>query len=214
MLAFQGAIEEHMAMTKLAFKEMGIDGSVKPVKTVEEVRAVQGLIIPGGESTVMGRLSSVNQTLQVIKQRIYDGMPVLGTCAGLILLARKVYDRVLGETRQPTLGVMDVVVERNAFGRQRESFETELEIPIIGDKKFPGVFIRAPAIREAGPQVKVLSKLGNIVVAAQQGNIIGTTFHPELTEDTRIHQLLISLTMNASKHISASAGGLEVSSKP
>ncbi|MEM2335791.1 MAG: pyridoxal 5'-phosphate synthase glutaminase subunit PdxT, partial [Candidatus Bathyarchaeia archaeon] len=142
-----------------------------------------------------GRLSSVNQTMQVIKQRIYDGLPVLGTCAGLILLARKVYDRVLGETHQPTLGVMDVVVERNAFGRQRESFEAELEIPAIGDKRFPGVFIRAPAIREVGPKVRVLSKLGNIIVAAQQGNIIGTAFHPELTDDTRIHKLLISMTM-------------------
>jgi len=197
VLAFQGAIEEHIAMTKLALEEMGIKGSVKPVKTIEEIRAIQGLIIPGGESTVIGRLSSINQTLQVIKQRIYDGLPVLGTCAGLILLARKVYDRVLGETQQPTLGVMDVVVERNAFGRQRESFEAELEIPVIGDKKFPGVFIRAPAIKEAGPQVRVLSKLGNIAVAAQQGHIIGTAFHPELTDDTRIHKLLISMTVKA-----------------
>ncbi|MEM3745019.1 MAG: pyridoxal 5'-phosphate synthase glutaminase subunit PdxT [Candidatus Bathyarchaeia archaeon] len=197
VLAFQGAIEEHMAITKLAFKEMGIEGTVKPVKTVEEVNAVHGLIMPGGESTVMGGLSSVNQTMQVIKQRIYDGLPVLGTCAGLILLARKVYDRVLGETHQPTLGVMDVIVERNAFGRQRESFEAELEIPAIGDKSFPGVFIRAPAIREVGPKVRVLSKLGNIIVAAQQGNIIGTAFHPELTDDTRIHKLLISMIIKA-----------------
>ncbi len=196
VLALQGAIEEHISMTKLAFKEMGVEGSVQLVKTVGEVNAVHGLIIPGGESTVMGRLSSVNQTLQAVKQRIYDGMPILGTCAGLILLARKVYDRVLGETPQPILGVMDVVVERNAFGRQKESFEAELEIPTIGDKKFPGVFIRAPAIREVGPQVKVLSKLGKIAVAAQQGKMIGTAFHPELTEDTRIHQLLINMMMD------------------
>jgi 5'-phosphate synthase pdxT subunit len=175
---------------------MGIEGSVKQVKTVGDVDAVQGLIIPGGESTVIGRLSIINRTLQVIKQRIYDGMPTLGTCAGLILLARKVYDRVLGETRQPTLGVMDVVVERNAFGRQRESFEVELEIPIIGERKFKAVFIRAPAIREIGPQVKVIAKLDNIIVAAQQNNIIGTAFHPELTDDTRIHQLLINMIMN------------------
>jgi len=196
VLALQGAIEEHIAAAKLALKEMGIDGSVKQVKTVGDVDAVQGLIIPGGESTVIGRLSIINRTLQVIKQRIYDGMPVLGTCAGLILLARKVYDRVLGETRQPTLGVMDVVVERNAFGRQRESFEVELEIPIIGERKFKAVFIRAPAIREIGPQVKVIAKLDNIIVAAQQNNIIGTAFHPELTDDTRIHQLLINMIMN------------------
>jgi 5'-phosphate synthase pdxT subunit len=197
VLALQGAIEEHTAMTKLAFKQMGVDGYVRQVKSVEEVNAIHGLIIPGGESTVIGRLSSLNQTLQVVKKRIYDGMPVLGTCAGLVLLAKKVYDRVLGETSQPTLNVMDVVVERNAFGRQRESFEAELEIPTIGEKKFKGVFIRAPAVREAGSQVKVLSKLGNVIVAVQQGNMIGTAFHPELTEDTRIHQLLINMVIEA-----------------
>jgi 5'-phosphate synthase pdxT subunit len=178
VLALQGAIEEHIAMTKLALKEVGIEGSVRPVKTVEDVEAVQGLIIPGGESTVIGGLSSLNQTLQTIKQRIYDGMPVLGTCAGLVLLAKKVYDRVLGETGQPTLGVMDIVVERNAFGRQRESFEAELEVPMIGEKKFKGVFIRAPAIREIGPQVKAMAKLGDIIVAAQQHNMIGQHFTP------------------------------------
>ena len=197
VLALQGAIEEHTAMTKLAFKQMGIDGYVRQVKSVEEVNAIHGLIIPGGESTVIGRLSSLNQTLQVVKKRIYDGMPVLGTCAGLVLLAKKVYDRVLGETSQPTLNVMDVVVERNAFGRQRESFEAELEIPTIGEKKFKGVFIRAPAVREVGSQVKVLSTLGNVIVAVQQGNMIGTAFHPELTEDTRIHQLLINMVIDA-----------------
>jgi 5'-phosphate synthase pdxT subunit len=197
VLALQGAIEEHTAMTKLAFKQMGVDGYVRQVKSVEEVNAIHGLIIPGGESTVIGRLSSLNQTLQVVKKRIYDGMPVLGTCAGLVLLAKKVYDRVLGETSQPTLNVMDVVVERNAFGRQRESFEAELEIPTIGEKKFKGVFIRAPAVREVGSQVKVLSTLGNVIVAVQQGNMIGTAFHPELTEDTRIHQLLINMVIDA-----------------
>ena len=199
VLALQGAIEEHIAMTKLALDEIGIGGSVLPVKNVENVKAVHGLIIPGGESTVIGRLSSINQTLQAIKQKIYDGMPVLGTCAGLILLAKKVCDRVLGETRQPTLGVMDIVVERNAFGRQRESFEAELEIPTIGEKKFKAVFIRAPAIREIGPEVKVMAKMGNTIVAVQQHNMIGTAFHPELTEDTRIHQLLINKVMNTCK---------------
>ena len=199
VLAFQGAIEEHIAMTKLAFEEMGVEGSVEPVKNVEDVKAVQGLIIPGGESTVIGKLSSVSQTLQVIKQRIYDGMPVLGTCAGLVLLAKKVYDRVLGETKQLTLGVMDIVVERNAFGRQRESFEAELEIPTIGEKKFKAVFIRAPAVREIGPEVKAMAKLGDTIVAVQQHNMIGTAFHPELTEDTRIHQLLINKVMNTCK---------------
>jgi 5'-phosphate synthase pdxT subunit len=97
------------------------------------------------------------------------------------LLAKKVYDRVLGETRQPTLGVMDIVVERNTFDRQRESFEAELEIPTIGEKKFKAVFIRAPAIREIRPEVKAMAKLGDTIVAVQQHNMIGTAFHPELT---------------------------------
>ncbi|MEM2971014.1 MAG: pyridoxal 5'-phosphate synthase glutaminase subunit PdxT [Candidatus Bathyarchaeia archaeon] len=197
VLALQGAIEEHVAATKLAFKDLGLNGLVRLVKAVEDVKAVDGLIVPGGESTVIGRLSSVNQTLQMIKQRIYDGMPVLGTCAGLVLLAGKVYDRVLGETSQPTLGVMDIVVERNAFGRQRESFEADLEIPVIGEKRFKGVFIRAPAIRQIAPHVKVLARLNAMAVAVQQHNIVGTAFHPELTEDTRIHQYFINTVMNA-----------------
>lgn len=124
-------------------------------------------------------------------------MPVLGTCACLILLSRKVYDRVLGETGQPTLGVMDVTVERNAFGRQKESFEANLEISAIGEEKFKGVFIRAPAIKEAGCNVEVLCRLNGIAVAAKQHNIIGTAFHPELTTDTRIHQLFIKLISNS-----------------
>jgi 5'-phosphate synthase pdxT subunit len=197
VLALQGAIEEHIAATKLALKEMRLEGSVRLVKTVKEVEAIHGLMIPGGESTVIGRLSNLNQTLQAIKQRIYAGMPVLGTCAGLVLLAKKVYDRVLGETSQPTMGTMDIVVERNAFGRQRESFEADLEIPVLGEKKFKGVFIRAPAIREIEPQVKVLSKLNGVIVAVQQHNMVGTAFHPELTEDTRIHQYFINMVINA-----------------
>ncbi|MCS7097787.1 MAG: pyridoxal 5'-phosphate synthase glutaminase subunit PdxT [Candidatus Methanomethyliaceae archaeon] len=191
VLALQGAIEEHLAMTKLAFKDMGIDGEIIQVKKSSDVGRINGLIIPGGESTTIGRAASMSQLLQLIKQRISEGMPVLGTCAGLILLAKSVYDRVLGKTEQPIIGLMDVVVERNAFGRQRDSFEADLDIPIIGDKKFKGVFIRAPAIREIGPNVEVLCKLGGVIVAVMQDNIIGTSFHPELTNDSRIHQLLI-----------------------
>lgn len=197
VLALQGAIEEHVAATKLAFKELNLEGSVRLVKTVEDVKAVNGLIVPGGESTVIGRLLSVNQTLQAVKQRIYEGMPVLGTCAGLVLLAGKVYDRVLGETSQPTLGVMDVVVERNAFGRQRESFEADLEVPVIGEKKFRGVFIRAPAIRQFASHVTVLAWLNGMAVAVQQHNMVGTAFHPELTWDTRIHQYFVNMVVNA-----------------
>ncbi len=109
------------------------------------------------------------------------------------MLAKKVYDRVVSEVKQPLLGVMDVTVERNAFGRQRESFEADLEIPILGRKTFRGVFIRAPAIREIGPEVKALCKLNETVVAAQQHNMIAAAFHPELTSDTRLHQYFLKL---------------------
>jgi len=193
VLGLQGAIEEHVAATNSAFKKMRLKGNVPLVKTIDDVQSVDGLIIPGGESTVIGELSNLNQILHTAKHRIHDGMPVLGTCAGLVLLAKKTYDRVVGETSQPLLGAMDVVVERNAFGRQKESFEADLDIPTLGEKRFRGVFIRAPAVRETGPQVKVLSKLNEVVVAVQQHNMVGTAFHPELTEDTRLHQFFINM---------------------
>lgn len=194
VFGLQGDIEEHIAITKLALAQMGLDGEVIWAKTSEDIERINGLIIPGGESTVIGRLADYAKTLKIIKKRIYDGLPVLGTCAGLIMLAKKVYDRVVGEVEQPILGVMDVVVERNAFGRQRESFEAELDIPVLGNAPFKGVFIRAPAIRDIGPEVKLLCKLSEIIVAAQQYNMIGVSFHPELTNDTRLHQYFLKIS--------------------
>lgn len=197
VLGFQGDVEEHTAITKLALARLGVDGEVIWAKTVREIERIDGLIIPGGESTVIGRLAEYNSILKAVKKRIVEGMPVLGTCAGLIMLARKVYDRVVGEVKQPILGIMDIVVERNAFGRQRESFEVDLEIPVLGEKPFRGIFIRAPAIREIGPQVKALCKLNELVVAAQQHNMIGVSFHPELTDDTRLHEYFIRLVRSS-----------------
>ena len=191
VFGLQGDIEEHIAITRLALTRMGLDGDVIWAKTVKDIEQADGLIIPGGESTVIGRLADYNRTLKTIKERIYDGMPVLGTCAGLIMLAKKVYDRVVGEVEQPILGVMDIMVERNAFGRQRESFEADLNIPVLGDEPFRGVFIRAPVIRDVGPQVKPLCMLNETIVAVQQYNMIGVSFHPELTNDTRLHQYFI-----------------------
>jgi 5'-phosphate synthase pdxT subunit len=191
VLGLQGAIEEHIAATKLALKEMGLEGKVLGVKTPKEVQTVDGLIIPGGESTVMGRLSTLNQAFAVIKERISGGMPVMGTCAGTILLAKNTFDRVTGETEQPLLGLMDIVVERNAYGRQRESFEADLEIPVLGEGKYRGVFIRSPAIRETGSRVEVLCRLDKLIVAVRQDSMIGTAFHPELTADPRFHQLFV-----------------------
>lgn len=191
VLGLQGAIEEHITATKLALKELGLEGNVLWVKTPKDIKTIDGLIIPGGESTVMGRLSTLNQASATIKERVSGGMPVMGTCAGMILLAKNTFDRVTGETNQPLLGLMDVVVERNAYGRQRESFEADLEIPALGDGKYRGIFIRSPVIRETGPRVEVLCRLDNVAVAVRQDSMIGTAFHPELTADTRLHQLFV-----------------------
>jgi len=196
VFGLQGDVEEHIAMTKLALAQMNLSGEVIWAKTSKDIERIDGLIIPGGESTVIGRLADYNKTLKAIKEQIYSGMPVLGTCAGLVMLAKKVYDRVVGEVEQPILGVMDVMVERNAFGRQKESFEADLNIPVLGDEPFRGVFIRAPVIRDVGPQVKPLCMLDETIVAVQQYNMIGVSFHPELTNDTRLHRYFLKLSSN------------------
>ena len=193
VLGFQGDIEEHVAATKEALKKLKIDGAVSVVKTADELREVDALIVPGGESTVIGGLSLFNKSLNVIKERIKGGMPVLGTCAGMILLANRTYDRVVGEKKQPLLGVLNVLVERNSFGRQRESFETDLNVPLLGKQRFKGVFIRAPSVKEASQGVETLAKLDGEVVAVRQGNIIGTCFHPELSGDTRLHEYFVQM---------------------
>ncbi|MGD0330348.1 MAG: pyridoxal 5'-phosphate synthase glutaminase subunit PdxT [Nitrososphaeria archaeon] len=191
VFGLQGDIEEHVAITKITLDQMRLDGAVIWAKTEKDIENLDGLIIPGGESTVIGRLADYNKALKAVKERIYAGMPVLGTCAGFIMLAKKTSDRVVADVKQPILGVMDVVVERNAFGRQKESFEVDLEIPALGKKTFRGIFIRSPAIRETGPEVETLCKLKETIVAAQQHNIIGIAFHPELTNDTRLHKYFI-----------------------
>ncbi len=193
VLGFQGDIEEHVVATKEALKKLKIDGAVSVVKTADELREVDALIVPGGESTVIGGLSLFNKSLNVIKERIKDGMPALGTCAGMILLANRTYDRVVGEKKQPLLGVLNVLVERNSFGRQRESFEADLNVPLLGKQKFKGVFIRAPSVKEASQGVETLAKLDGEVVAVRQGNIVGTCFHPELSGDTRLHEYFVQM---------------------
>jgi 5'-phosphate synthase pdxT subunit len=193
VFGLQGDVEEHIAITSLALKKMGLKGDAIWTKTAVDAENVDGLIIPGGESTVIGTLATYNRAMEMIKQRIYGGMPVLGTCAGLVLLANRVYDRVVGEVKQPTLSVMDITVERNAFGRQKESFEADLDIPVLGNEPFRGVFIRAPAVRELGREVKALCRINGTVVAVQQDNIIGTAFHPELTTDIRLHRYFLDI---------------------
>jgi 5'-phosphate synthase pdxT subunit len=127
-------------------------------------------------------------------------MPVLGTCAGLIMLSKRAYDKVVGETKQKLFGMLDVVIERNAFGRQHESFEVDLEIPILGRDLFRGIFIRAPIINNVGENVTILTKLNDKIVAVKQNNIIGTSFHPELSADRRLHELFIKNILEFSKN--------------
>jgi 5'-phosphate synthase pdxT subunit len=191
ILGFQGAIEEHVSMTKRASERIGLNCKLIWVKTVEDVKLIDGLIIPGGESTTIGKLATFNETLQAIRARVEQGMALFGTCAGLIMMARRVYDRVVDTIDATTLGLMDITVERNSFGRQKESFEVNLKIPCLGSEPFQGIFIRAPTIQEVGPKVEVLGKLDKVIVAVRQGDVIGAVFHPELTTDTRFHEYFL-----------------------
>lgn len=184
VLALQGAFAEHVKALQL----LGADGF--PVRLPEETKDVQGLIIPGGESTTIGKLMATYGFPEVIRDLAQKGIPIFGTCAGLILLAQ----RIIGGNRVTPIGLMDIVVRRNAFGRQVDSFEAHLSVPILGEKPFPAVFIRAPVIQEVGEGVDVLARLPDgTPVAARKGNILATAFHPELTQDLRFHRLFLSI---------------------
>jgi pyridoxal 5'-phosphate synthase pdxT subunit len=196
VLGFQGDIEENVTATKKAMEEMKVSGSVEFVRYPEEIERVDGLILPGGESTVQSALAALQRSLPVLKKRIADGMPVLGTCAGMIMLSKKAFDHVVGETRQKTVGNLDVVIERNAFGRQNDSFEADLKIDMLGKGAFKGVFIRAPAVTEAGKDVEVIARHANKIVAVKQRNIIGTAFHPELAGDVRMHRHFVKMVLD------------------
>ena len=196
VLAVQGDVGENIMATKMALEELGIEGIVNEIKYPEQISELDGMIIPGGESTVIGQLSLVNGSLKQIKEKIAAGMPVLGICAGMILLSKRVKDRVVGDMDQPLLDLLDVKVERNTFGRQRDSFESEISMEKIGITKFQGVFIRAPSIVETGKNVEVISKFNEKIVAVKQGNIIGTSFHPELTDDLSLHKYFVNLIRN------------------
>ena len=199
ILAIQGDVQENINATKKAFTELGIDGKVTAVKTPEEITNIDGLILPGGESTTIGHLSLVNSSLKKIKEKIEKGMPVLGICAGMIMLSKTADDRVVGKTNQPLLEFLDIKLERNSFGRQRDSFQANITMDSIKIPKFNGVFIRAPAVSETGSGIEVLSKFNEKIVAVKKGNIIGTAFHPELTSDSSLHKYFLNL-VKASKN--------------
>ena len=201
VLGIQGDIEENILSTAEALKNLNLQGTVESVRYSESIAELDGLILPGGESTVIGNLLSIQGNIfQTIKKKITEGMPVLGTCAGLIMLSKRTYDKVVGETKQKLFGMLDVVIERNAFGRQHESFEADLEIPVLGKEPFRGIFIRSPIVNNVGESVTILTKLNDKIVAVKQNNIIGTSFHPELSTDRRLHELFIKDSVEFSKN--------------
>ncbi len=183
VLALQGAFAEHIAVLRR------LELETVPVRLPHQLVGLDGLVIPGGESTTITSLMLSYNLRTEISRLIENGLPVLGTCAGMILLARKVSNDGI----EP-VAVMGITVRRNAFGRQRESFETELDIPVLGEKPFPGVFIRAPLIEQVTDEVEVLSRLDNgTIIAARQGKLLACAFHPELTDDVRFHQYFLSI---------------------
>ncbi|MGJ0388238.1 pyridoxal 5'-phosphate synthase glutaminase subunit PdxT [Microbacterium sp. CGR1] len=183
VLALQGDVREHAAVLA------GLGAEVALVRRPEELVAVDGLVIPGGESSVIDKLSRVFGMQEPIRVAIAAGLPVYGTCAGLILLADEVLDGIDG---QQSFGGMDVSVRRNAFGRQTESFEIGLDVPLLGGMPVHATFIRAPIVERTGDGVEVLASLpGGGIVAVRQGTLLGTSFHPEVDGETRFHELFL-----------------------
>ena len=193
ILALQGDVTENFMATMAALHDAGIDATVSQVKTPDQISKLDGLIIPGGESTMMGQLSMVNGAMNALKELIDGGIPVFGICAGMILLSKNSKDRVMGSTEQPLLDMLDVDIERNSFGRQKDSFQAEISLAPIGISSFQGVFIRAPAILTSGSDVTVLSKFNEKIIAVKQGNILATSFHPELTQDISLHKHFVEM---------------------
>ncbi len=182
ILDLQGAVSEHYDITKKAVNKMGIDAQVESVRYANEVEKCDGIIISGGESTVIGKIIKKREIDKIIKKK---KIPVFGTCAGMVLLGKKT------DFEQPLLGIMDINVKRNAFGRQKDSFESQIEI--FGEK-YLGVFIRAPALIDydkTKEDIKILSILDDKIIAVKQDHNIAIAFHPELTEDSRIHEYFI-----------------------
>jgi 5'-phosphate synthase pdxT subunit len=185
VLALQGAFIEHEKILRR------LDVESVEVRLPEQLEELDGLIVPGGESTTIGKVARQWGLLEPLRTFAQSGRPLWGTCAGMILLAKKVVD---GTADQPILELMDVTIRRNAFGRQVDSFEADLEVPALGEKPFHAVFIRAPLVERVGEEVQVLARLENgAVVAARQGNLLATAFHPELTEDERFHRYFVDL---------------------
>jgi len=189
VLALQGGFAEHIAV----LRSLGVDA--REVRRAQQLAGLDGLILPGGESTTIGKLAVAYGLIDPIREMARTGTALWGTCAGIVLLSRDI-----GGLEQPLVGVLDIVVRRNGFGRQADSFEVDLIVPALGtcgsegDRPFRGVFIRAPVVEAVGEGVEVLAMLGDgKVVAVRQGNCLATAFHPELTDDARFHRYFVEM---------------------
>ena len=191
VLALQGDFAAHLK----TLTELGADGIA--IRLPEQLEEIDGIIIPGGESTTIGKLMIVYNLQGVLQRKIQEGVPVWGTCAGLILLAKETDNALVG---QPLLASMNIRVRRNAFGSQRESFETDLSVPVLGEAPFHAFFIRGPVVESVGSHVEVLATLGDgSIVAVREGTLLGTAFHPEVSGDQRFHQYFLRIVESVKK---------------
>jgi 5'-phosphate synthase pdxT subunit len=191
VIAIQGNVEEHVNAIKKALRQLNLEAEVIKIKHSGLVPVCDAIILPGGESTTLGRLMEREGIADEIKKVALAGVPVMGTCAGLVLLA-KYGDMQVERTKQPLLGLMDIHVNRNAFGRQKESYECQVDFKGLGSP-FNAVFIRAPAITGCGKDVEILSECSGLIVAAREKNMLALAFHPELTDDLRIHHYFLKM---------------------
>lgn len=182
VLALQGAFREH----RFILEDLGCE--VTEVRKASDLDGIHGLILPGGESTTMGKLLQLDGLGDRIKEMAADNLPIFGTCAGMILLSKRIKN-----SNQYNLGLMDMTAERNAFGRQITSFEVDLNVPILGSQPVRAVFIRAPFIQEIEPNVGILAEYEGKIVFVRQGNMLASAFHPELTKDHRVHQYFLRI---------------------
>lgn len=197
VLALQGGVREHRQVLDALGRES------RPVREPNDLDGIGGLIIPGGESSVMDKLARAFGLQAPLRRAIGAGLPVFGTCAGLIMLADRLEDGIAG---QETLGGLDVTVQRNAFGSQLDSFETDLDVPALFDEPAHAVFIRAPIIAEVGAEAEALASVGDRTVAARQGNLLGISFHPEVEGDPRWHEVFLGIVDRADLDAGAIVG--------
>ncbi len=193
VLFLQGAAPEHVQALNSAFDALGVEGTTSPVRKRKDLEGLDCLVIPGGESTTISKLMRRFELFDEVIRMAGDGVPIMGTCAGCVLLSKE-GDEQVSRTETELLGLMDMQVDRNAYGRQRESFEVALRIEGLCDP-FPAVFIRAPVIKKVWGRCHPLSHYGKDVVMARQDNMMALSFHPELSHDTRVHEMLIRMSL-------------------